>query len=76
MSEIHDTPPRRSTSPGRILGIAEVRHETSLGRSTIWRRIKEGSFPAPIPLGGHRKGWSEREIEEWKARRMEAAHKR
>jgi prophage regulatory protein len=60
--------------PGRILGIADVQRETSFSRTTIWRRIRDGNFPKPIPLGGRRVGWPEREIEAWKAKLIASSH--
>lgn len=60
--------------PGRILGIADVQRETSFSRTTIWRRIRDGDFPKPVPLGGRRVGWPEREIEAWKAKLLAAGH--
>ncbi len=40
-----------------------VQAETGLGRSTIYRRIKQGIFPKPVNLGGDRVGWPAFEIE-------------
>lgn len=54
--------------PGRFLKIGHVVAETSLAKATIYRRIKDGSFPRPRPLGGGRVAWAQRDIEEWKAR--------
>ncbi len=62
-----------TAQPGRILGVADVLRETSLSESTLYRRIKDDSFPKPIPLGGRRKGWPESAINEWKARCIAAA---
>lgn len=45
---------------------SEVERSTGLSRSTIYRRIKEGSFPAPFNLGGHCVRWRERDLVEWK----------
>lgn len=53
--------------PGRFLTIADVVRETSLSEASIRRRIKEGTFPRPHPLGPLRKFWTEREVEAWKA---------
>jgi len=53
-------------APGRLLKMADVVRETSLHRATIYRRIKDGSFPKPIPLGRQRVAWPERAIEAWK----------
>ena len=54
---------------GRLLSTADVIRETSLARTTLWRRVKDGTFPPPVPLGGIRKGWPERDVERWKAER-------
>lgn len=31
----------------------------------IWRKVKDGSFPAPIKLGAARNAWVEAEIDAW-----------
>lgn len=52
----------------RILRIPEVVEITGLSRTTIWRRVKSGDFPAPVRLGslGTRSvGWRESAIREW-----------
>ena len=46
-----------------ILRRKDVEARTGLSRSTIYQRIKEGTFPAPIPLGSKAVGWVESEIE-------------
>lgn len=52
--------------PHTILRLPLVKVRTGLSRSTIYARIKQGSFPAPVSLGGARAvGWVEREIEEY-----------
>lgn len=43
----------------------EVEKVTGLSRSTIYKRISEGSFPKPIPLGGRLVGWKKSDIQEW-----------
>ncbi|OOV86203.1 helix-turn-helix transcriptional regulator [Oceanospirillum linum] len=49
----------------RILNRKEVEQTTALTRSTIYARMKEGTFPQSIPLGGRRVGWLESDIQEW-----------
>lgn len=51
----------------RLLKIAEVSELTGLGRSTIYRRIGEGRFPAAYDLGGGCVRWSEAEVAAWRA---------
>ena len=48
-----------------ILRRKQVETQTGLSRSTIYLRIKEGSFPKPISLGARAVGWLESEIDEW-----------
>jgi len=43
-----------------------------LSRATIYKRIKEGSFPRQIPLGLRSAGWLESEINDWITERMNA----
>lgn len=40
---------------------------TGLGRTSIWKRVTEGTFPAPVSLGGHRIAWRQSEIKKWQA---------
>jgi prophage regulatory protein len=54
---------------GIIRGFSGVREATGLSRFTVHRRIKDGTFPAPIELGSHSVGWYRAEIEAWKASR-------
>ena len=50
----------------RIIRLPEVKTKTGQSRSTIYDRIKEGTFPAPIQLGSGRSvGWIEQEVDDW-----------
>ncbi|PZR42704.1 MAG: transcriptional regulator [Stutzerimonas stutzeri] len=51
-----------------LLPLPRVMDLTGLGRTTIYRLIKEGSFPAPFKPGGAASRWSEAEIREWRTR--------
>ena len=48
-----------------ILRLPAVQARTGLSRSTIYLRISEGRFPAPISLGGRAVGWVEAEVNDW-----------
>ena len=50
-----------------ILRPPEVLTRTGLSRTTIWRRVRAGTFPAPIELGENSIGWPESEITSWLA---------
>ena len=50
----------------RILRFPDVMNKTGLSRSTVYGRIRDGEFPAPVPLGGGRAvGFVEREVNCW-----------
>lgn len=57
----------------RILRRREVEQRVGLSRSTIYYRIQNGEFPAPVRLGPRAVGWYESAIEKWIQDRTEAA---
>lgn len=58
-----------------ILRRKQVEARTGLSRSTIYDRIKAGTFPAPISLGAKAVGWIESEIDAWLNARVEESRK-
>lgn len=58
-----------------ILRLPEVQDRTGLSRSTIYLRIKQGSFPQSIHLGDRAVGWIETEINEWIDERIELSRR-
>jgi prophage regulatory protein len=53
-----------------VLRRRQVEAHTGLSRSTIYARVREGSFPAPISLGAKAVGWLQSDIEDWIAERV------
>ena len=51
----------------RILRRPEVEQWTGLSRSTIYRKIAEGTFPAQLRISVHGAGWRESDINRWVA---------
>lgn len=49
----------------RMLNLRTVMEMTDLSRTTVWRRAREGTFPAPYRLSANRVAWSLRAIEAW-----------
>lgn len=45
--------------------LPEVKHRTGLSRSTIYRQIKAGEFPAPVPLGQRAVGWLSSDVDQF-----------
>lgn len=50
-------------APNAIMRRAEVERQTGLSRSTIYQRIKAGTFPKPVHLGARSVGWRVADIE-------------
>lgn len=59
-----------STQHANIIRRPVVEARTTLSRSTIYERVKAGTFPSPINLGGNAVGWIESEIDAWIADRI------
>ena len=53
------------SKPDRFLRLKAVLERTGLRRSTLYRKIHEGTFPAQIPIAARCTGWRESAIEEW-----------
>ncbi len=62
-------------SVATILRRKQVEARTGLSRSTIYDRIKAGTFPAPISLGAKAVGWVESEISAWLNARIQESRK-
>ncbi len=67
------TPPRSAqagtpttTQPGEaLLKIQAVLQRTSLSKSTLYAKIKEGTFPEPVRLGARCSRWKSSELDNW-----------
>ena len=68
--------PSLGGAAGRFLNWLAVGSRVSLSRSTVWRKIQEGSFPAPIRISKGRVGWLEADIERWINAQLQAANRR
>lgn len=52
-------------APNRILRLRDVLTYTGLSRSTVYRRMQEGSFPKSIQIGTRCMGWRQSAIDAW-----------
>jgi len=59
-----------------ILRLPEVKARTGLSRSSIYARIKDGTFPEQISLGSRACGWLESEIKQWIESRISESRER
>ncbi|MBZ9662505.1 AlpA family phage regulatory protein [Mesorhizobium sp. ESP-6-4] len=53
--------------PDRIIRLRTVLARTGLSRSTMYRKIAEGTFPAQIKISINGAGWRESDINRWVA---------
>jgi prophage regulatory protein len=54
-----------SDQPDRILRITAVLDRTGLTRSTLYRKIADGSFPSQVRLNTRCVGWRESSVAKW-----------
>lgn len=53
--------------PDRIIRMKTVQARTGLSRSTIYRKVAEGTFPARHKISINGTGWKESDINRWVA---------
>jgi len=64
-----------SQRPTSFIRLAEVKQRTGLSRSSIYAKIADGDFPAPINLGARAVAWIDHEIEDWMSERVSASRR-
>jgi prophage regulatory protein len=57
----------------KFLRLSAVIEATGWSRATIWRKVKAGLFPAPIPIGPKSIAWDAEEIAQWQQRCIDAS---
>ena len=58
----------------KMLRPAEVMERTGLSRTTLWRRVRAGTFPPPHELGASAIGWPASTISAWFANRPQRTY--
>jgi prophage regulatory protein len=56
----------------RLLPIDAVIQLAGIGKTMIYRKVREGTFPTPCKPGGCSTRWSEREVTTWRERVLAA----
>jgi len=52
--------------PFKLLRLPELLAMVGIGKTALYQRVKNGTFPAPIKIGGGRaSGWIQAEIIQW-----------
>jgi len=56
---------RPMSNPERIIRLKTVLDRTGLSRSTLYRKIAEGTFPSQVPISINGAGWHESAVSRW-----------
>ena len=75
---------KKHTPQKRFIRLPEVLTRTGYGRTTIYRKMEDGSFPRSVKLGGPLEdpnvfdsravAWIEEEVEQWIKSRIEESN--
>ena len=65
---VHQSKENLMTTTKKFLRLPAVIEATGWSRATIWRKVKAGVLPAPIPIGPKSVAWDAAEIAEWQQR--------
>lgn len=57
----------------RLIPLDAVMQIAGIGKTMIYRKMREGSFPKSCKPGGASTRWSEREVKDWRDRVIAAA---
>ena len=52
-------------SPDRIIRLKTVLARTGLSRTTLYRKMGEGTFPRQVKISVHGAGWRESAVNRW-----------
>jgi len=52
-------------APERLIKLSEVMRRVGIGKTMIYKKIKEETFPRPYKISPFAARWSEREIVAW-----------
>jgi prophage regulatory protein len=58
-----------------LLRLPQVEQATGLKKSSLYQRIKEGTFPSAVQLGPKSVAWKSEEIQKWIATRPRVSQK-
>jgi len=60
--DLRDTP---MSNPDRIIRLKTVLDRTGLSRSTLYRKMADGTFPDKVRISIHGAGWHESAVNRW-----------
>lgn len=73
---VHQSKENLMTTTKKFLRLPAVIEATGWSRATIWRKVKAGVLPAPIPIGPKSIAWDAEEIAQWQQRCIDTSRRR
>ena len=70
ISSVPSTAPVGAVPVGVFLRLPQVLTRVPISRSTLWRRVHDGSFPRPIKLSDRITVWRSEDIDGWMDRQQ------
>ena len=64
--------PKIAPARRRLIRGAEVRNRSGLSKTSIWRRVRDGTFPKPVKSSPGCVAWLEDEVDAWIVDRITA----
>ena len=63
----------KQVDPPRFIRLPQVLEMTGMGKTFIYARISDGTFPKQIQLGSRSVVWNERDVIDWMNQQITAA---
>ena len=63
----------KQVDPPRFIRLPQVVEMTGMGKTFIYARISDGTFPKQIQLGSRSVVWNERDVIDWMNQQIAAA---
>ena len=65
--------PDTDQTPKKFLARQEVMDITSKSYTTLWRDMRDGTFPQTYKIGARRVAWLDSEVQDWVNSKIKAA---
>lgn len=65
VSQINSVTTEKQSDDLRLIRLAEVMRKIGMGRTWVYAKVADGTFPQPINFGGRAVAWVESEVDAW-----------
>jgi prophage regulatory protein len=59
----------KAAAPDQFIRQSTLLESLPFSAATLWRNVRNGSFPKPVKLSERVTAWRVRDVEQWKERR-------